>query len=307
MTINAAETWTGIGNSTYLTFQTTPLGSTATAEVMRIDQTGNVGINYIAGLSAAERLTVAGNVSASGGLSANNGYHGGNVGIKINNPAVELTVAGAVSASGGLSANNGYHGGNVGIKINNPAAELTVAGTISASGGLSGNGGYYAGSVGINIINPAERLTIAGGVSASGGLSGNAGYYGGNVGIKTNNPNTELTVRGTISATGSVYGTTFINTQNVTQYNILPTDSGSTITSNVALTANITSAVYPAGFNVNIIQLGTTSITLSSNTSPATSIFNVSNANTIQRTSGQYGTVTLLYTGATWVAFGNVQ
>ncbi|NBV41088.1 hypothetical protein EBR77_04565, partial [bacterium] len=71
MTINAAETWTDTANGTYLTFQTTPNTTLNTAEAVRIDQTGNVGIGTT---TPAERLTVAGNISASNTLSANNAF-----------------------------------------------------------------------------------------------------------------------------------------------------------------------------------------------------------------------------------------
>jgi len=149
MTINAAETWTDTANGTYLTFQTTPNTTLNTAEAVRIDQTGNVGIGIT---TPAERLTVAGNVSSSGGLSANGGYYANNVGIKINNPAVELTVAGSISASNTLSANNAFFYNSVSanyIKAYSTESNQVTANTIYGFGSetvftdgssLTGNG-----------------------------------------------------------------------------------------------------------------------------------------------------------------------
>ena len=40
----AAENWTDTAQGEYLVFKTTPTGTTSTAEVVRIDPSGNVGI-----------------------------------------------------------------------------------------------------------------------------------------------------------------------------------------------------------------------------------------------------------------------
>jgi hypothetical protein len=60
ITFNAAETWAVGANGTYITFGTTPIGSTARAEALRIDGRGNVGIGTASfGTSAAHVLGLA--------------------------------------------------------------------------------------------------------------------------------------------------------------------------------------------------------------------------------------------------------
>ena len=44
--MNAAENYTGSANGGYLTFETTPIGSTTRVERMRVDSTGFVGIGF---------------------------------------------------------------------------------------------------------------------------------------------------------------------------------------------------------------------------------------------------------------------
>jgi hypothetical protein len=61
----AAENWTDEANGTYLQFTTTPLGSGAWAERMRIDPAGNVGIGTAA---PTGRLDVEGDIRTSGKL-----------------------------------------------------------------------------------------------------------------------------------------------------------------------------------------------------------------------------------------------
>ena len=59
----AAENWTDEANGTYLQFTTTPIGSGAWAERMRIDPAGNVGIGTA---TPRQKLSVAGTVESTG-------------------------------------------------------------------------------------------------------------------------------------------------------------------------------------------------------------------------------------------------
>jgi len=59
MDMLAAEAWTNAAQGTYVAFYTTPIGSTTIAEVLRIDNVGNVGIGVTAfGTSAAKVLGI---------------------------------------------------------------------------------------------------------------------------------------------------------------------------------------------------------------------------------------------------------
>jgi ethanolamine utilization microcompartment shell protein EutS len=63
VTFIATENWTPTANGTAMSFQTTPNGTTARAERMRIDNTGFVGIGTT---TPGEMLEVSGNVKLSG-------------------------------------------------------------------------------------------------------------------------------------------------------------------------------------------------------------------------------------------------
>jgi len=67
----AAENWNASANGAYLTFETTPNGTTAAAERMRIDQAGNVGIGTS---NPAYKLAVNGTIAAQEVIVTNTGW-----------------------------------------------------------------------------------------------------------------------------------------------------------------------------------------------------------------------------------------
>jgi hypothetical protein len=96
--ILAAEQWSATANGTYITLSTTPLLSTSVSERMRIDSTGNVGINVQA---PGTKLDVSGNARFSSGLMVNGQ---GSSNITMNNGVVIGTVAKASAPTGGTGS-----------------------------------------------------------------------------------------------------------------------------------------------------------------------------------------------------------
>jgi hypothetical protein len=98
----ASQSWTDAAQGTYMVFQTTPNGSTAVADVMRIDNAGNVGINSSV---PQAKLVVDGGIYQS---NANVlwGLNSGNVGIGTTGPNQKVHVyAGASGQTADASTN----------------------------------------------------------------------------------------------------------------------------------------------------------------------------------------------------------
>jgi hypothetical protein len=93
--ILSAEQWSATANGTYISFSTTPLLSTSVSERMRIDSTGNVGINMS---TPVTKLDVVGNARFSLGLLV---YGQNSANLAANNGIVLGTVAKTVTSSGG--------------------------------------------------------------------------------------------------------------------------------------------------------------------------------------------------------------
>ena len=133
VTFLSTENWTAFANGTAMTFATTPNGSTARAERMRIDNTGNVGIGTIA---PAYSLSVNGVVqSLTGGFLFPDGTTqttavvGGGGSVTLTSPDSSITVGGTASAPT-LEANSAV----VQKRVSGTCAAGTAVTAVSATG-----------------------------------------------------------------------------------------------------------------------------------------------------------------------------
>jgi hypothetical protein len=186
------DAWTSTSTPGYLSFQTTPAGSTSPSEKMIITSAGNVGIGTS---SPATKLQVDG-----AGYSFITGYDSGNRRVYIGlDSAGEPSIQGALSNGTARQLSLNPSGGNVGIGTSSP---------ISASG--------YTGFTVYNPTTGGIIQTTNGTVDLRMQISATAGFLGtfsnhdlvvssnstekmritsaGNVGIGTSSPNFPLTV-----------------------------------------------------------------------------------------------------------------
>jgi hypothetical protein len=136
----AAENWTDEANGTYLQFTTTPIGSGAWAERMRIDPAGNVGIGTAVPM---QKLTVAGTVESTAGgfrfpdgttqATASVAYTAG-AGLALSSNAFSVNFDGT---GGAASASRSDHNHDA-TYVN--AAGDTVTGTLTLNSPLSCTG-----------------------------------------------------------------------------------------------------------------------------------------------------------------------
>ncbi len=90
--IVAAQTWSSVANGTYISFETTPIGSTTRSEVMRIDNAGNMGI----GESAPDyKLDVNGTFGFTPGASVTPADNGDVVIEATNNTTLTFKLKGS--------------------------------------------------------------------------------------------------------------------------------------------------------------------------------------------------------------------
>ncbi len=136
----AAENWTDEANGTYLQFTTTPIGSGAWAERMRIDPAGNVGIGTA---TPRQKLSVAGTVeSTAGGFRFPDGTTQATASVAY------TAGAGLTLTSGAFSVNFGGTGGAAAVSRSDHnhdatyinAAGDTVTGTLTLDSPLSCTG-----------------------------------------------------------------------------------------------------------------------------------------------------------------------
>ena len=195
----ASENWTDTAQGTHLTFHTTPIGGIATAEVMRLDSRGYLGIGTIA---PATRLDVAD--SATNGSVArfvqSNATASNGVYIQTQTASASdlaLTVASNAGATVGLAVRNN---GNVGIGTSTPAQRLDVAGNVNGSG--------------LCIAGDCKTAwsQVGGGTTSQWTTSGSNIYFNtGNVGVGTTAPAYPLEVSKS-QAAGTLFQVTNANT-----------------------------------------------------------------------------------------------
>jgi hypothetical protein len=126
--IHANETWSSTGQSTYMQFNTTALGTAAQAERMRIDNAGNVGIGTT---NPGQVLDVNGTIRTANGLMFPGGLltNQGSLGIGTTNPTAPLEVNGNIKltagSGGGLIFANGTTQTTAGVTSLSPGSGLT--------------------------------------------------------------------------------------------------------------------------------------------------------------------------------------
>jgi hypothetical protein len=135
MNFYSAEAWTDSAQGAYMSFYTTPAGSTTIAERMRIDPSGNVGIGTT---SPGYKLDVSGQIrstSAGGNFiyPADSGYEWwvGSYTDLVSFQVTHRQIAGPNSYIAPLTITTG---GNVGVGTASPLATVHSTGSIFVSG-----------------------------------------------------------------------------------------------------------------------------------------------------------------------------
>jgi len=141
--IRAAENYTNSANGSYMTFRTTPTGSTTIAERMRIDASGNVGIGQST-IAATTRLHVESNESTSADntntLVVKNANATGSSVVQIDRPgtartsSIRYTTAGVTDWVSGVVYNAGSANSSYSIATTNNLADSKLV--ISTAGNV---------------------------------------------------------------------------------------------------------------------------------------------------------------------------
>jgi hypothetical protein len=262
---------------------------------------------YTSGTGTNSIIPVSGSNNASGSYSNVAGGYGNTA------SGYYSTVAGGSSNQAqGVCSNisGGFNNITSGIlshisggKNNNASGSCS-----NILGGINNNAtGTNTFILGSNLDTPLANYTYVNNLSSQGNIkvAGDLSSLGS---INASN----ITVVGDISATGNVYGSnnltnTFNSLLTATTYTIQLSDSGSTIVSTnvtTGLTATVNGSLnYPVGFQLNVIQLSSSSILFNSINGST-----IHNANGAFKTTKQYSAATLIYTGSQvgWVLFGDL-
>jgi hypothetical protein len=192
-----------------------------------------------------------------------------------------------------VGGNNGSFP-NVGVKTSSPNVDFTVNGQISANNIIWSANSISTPTVSANNIFGQANETV---------LSDGSNLLGNGINTLTLNYTNGAFINSNVSVNGWVTGRARINTQSGTTYTILSSDAGSIInsTSNTGLVASVVGTNYPAGFQTTILQAGTAQVTLSGGSG-----ITINQANNFFKTSKQWSAATLVFTGTSWVLFGDV-
>jgi len=259
----SSQAWTlNSAQGGYLTFSTTPNGSTTRMERMRIDQSGYVGIgttgpwyplSVVAPSGARAGIGLAGGGDAYGYID----FTFSPIGTMATGKPIDFTwgirkdafFGGDNSGASMIMVMNKQGGGWYVPLILNPNGNVILAGSNNATNGF----------VGIGRTDPSYKLDVAGAINTNNGLciSGdcktawsqiggsqwsnsapNIYFSTGNVGIGTNTPSQKLEVNG-----GALIGTVY----------------GSSAASGV-LTLQSTSSTTKGAINIGVDQTTTTNI-----------------------------------------------
>jgi hypothetical protein len=167
MIVKANEPWTALAQSTYVIFNTSPLGQAYQTERMRIDNAGNVGINTVnpggapvLPLAAPVVLEVNGNVKmtagSGGGITFSDGtvqttaFSGAAAGVALSSPDGSVTVGGTATAPT--------------VKVNTAIIQAAVTGTClagSAMTGVNANGSVACGTIGSGGTTASVPVIVA--------------------------------------------------------------------------------------------------------------------------------------------------
>ena len=162
--VRANEPWTATAQSTYIQFNTAPLGQAFQTERMRIDNLGNVGINTVnpggapvLPLAAPVVLEVNGNVKMTAGSGGGITFQDGTVqttasgaGVALSSPDGSVTVGGTASAPT--------------VKVNTATIQAAVTGTCPAGSAMTGvnpNGTVACGTIGSGGTTASVPVIVA--------------------------------------------------------------------------------------------------------------------------------------------------
>jgi hypothetical protein len=191
----AAENFTDTAMGTYITFETTPTGTAARTEKLRISANGNIGIGTTA---PGYKLDVNGNLNVQGGttyfrqssgLAGNEGAYV-SIGATVNN---EASLALGVYRAGAYT--NRFLVNNFGQVILQPNGDFNVGiATNSPNYRLDVQGGQVNSSGGLCIAGDCKTAwsQVGGGSSQWTTTGANISYNAGSVGIGTTTPSASL-------------------------------------------------------------------------------------------------------------------
>ncbi len=151
----AAENWTDTANGTYLQFTTTPIGSTAFAERMRIHPDGKVNIGTTDVWPLTYQLDVFSSTgNALWGRTSASGYY--------------AVVGDAANIGGGGNGVIGQSGSGIGVTANsNTGTALSASSGGEVIATFSG-----VGKVGIGTFSPFDKLDVRGDIRVGTGSTG---------------------------------------------------------------------------------------------------------------------------------------